>query len=100
MADEESAAWREELSRYRQELERFLSHVRALQRSLGRALRAGDARSGLQFLEDAERAAALGVPTFPSAGEWRERLDSEWRRDGWFSTENDRVPERNALSRA
>lgn len=75
----DDAVWLKELSRYRQELERFLGRVKALQRSAGRALRAGDANSGLQFLEEVERATALAIPTFPSAGEWRERLDFERR---------------------
>lgn len=37
----EGAVRREELSRYRQELARFLSRRRALKRSVGRAPRAG-----------------------------------------------------------
>lgn len=75
----ESAAWEEELSRYQRELERFLSRVMALKRSLGRALRAGDGDSRLRFLEEAERGASLGIPMFPYASEWRERLEAERR---------------------
>lgn len=76
------ARW-ERLSRYRQQVERFLSPVKALRQPLARAMRASGADSGLQFLEKAEGAAAVALPSFPSAGEWREHLALNGVRLGW-----------------